>query len=145
MTDRLTTIAAFTCGPDPASQAELAKIKLNANGVKCFLAGKNFVGMYWLVSNAEGGIKLQVKDSDAAKALEILATNEKIDTGKIEDKDWTPEPINPQCPKCHCEDIEYERFSKKMFFLSILLFRFPIPFSKKSYKCQNCGYTWKQR
>ncbi len=41
MTDRLTTIAAFACGPDPASQAELAKIKLNANGIKCFLAGKD--------------------------------------------------------------------------------------------------------
>ena len=141
MTDRLITIANFAFGPDPVLEAELAKIKLESEGTRCFLAGKNFVGMYWLYSGIDRGVKLQVRGSDAARALEILGTDEKIDE-KLE-QDLAPEPINPRCPKCHSEDVEYERFSKAAFYLSILFLRFPIPFFKRSYKCKNCGHTWK--
>jgi len=142
MADRLITIANFAFGPDPVSEAELANIKLGSEGIRCFLAGKNFVGMYWLYSGADHGVKLQVKESNATRALEILCTDEKIDIEELKE-DLTSEPINPPCPKCHSEDVEYERFSKAVFYLSILFFRFPIPFFKRSYKCKNCGHTWK--
>ena len=137
MSDKLVTIANFAFGADPVCQAELAKMKLNAEGIKCFLAGRNFVGTYWLCSMADQGVKLQVKESDAKRALEILGTKEKVEI------DLTEEPTNLRCPKCHSEDIEYEKFSKKMFFLGILFFRFPLPLLKKRYKCNNCGHTWK--
>ena len=141
MADKLITIANFAFGPDPVSEAELAKIKLESEGIRCFLAGRNFVGMYWLYSGIDRGVKLQVRGSDAARALEILGTDEKIDE-KLE-QDLAPEPINPRGPKCHSEDVEYERFSKAAFYLSILFLRFPIPFFKRSYKCKNCWHTWK--
>lgn len=140
MADRLITIATF----DEPLKANMAKIKLESEGIGCFLAGENFVATYWLLANAERGIKLQVKKSEAERALKILGTDEKVDTEQIE-KNLTPEPINPQCPKCHCNDVEYEKFSKKLFYLSILFLRFPLPLLKKSYKCNNCGHTWKQR
>lgn len=140
MADRPITIATF----DEPLKANMAKIKLESEGIGCFLAGENFVATYWLLANAEHGIKLQVKKSEAERALEILGTDEKVDTEQIE-KNLTPEPINPQCPKCHCNDVEYEKFSKKLFYLSILFLRFPIPLSKKIYKCKNCGHTWKGR
>ncbi|RKY23974.1 MAG: DUF2007 domain-containing protein, partial [Planctomycetota bacterium] len=65
MADKLITIARFN---EPL-QAEMAKIKLDVEGINCFLAGENFVGTYWLLANAEGGVKLQVKETDAEKAL----------------------------------------------------------------------------
>jgi len=142
MSDKLVTIANFALGADPACQAELAKMKLNAEGIKCFLAGKYFVVMYWLYSLADHGIKLQVRQSDGERALEILGTNEKADIEESRE-DLTEESADLRCPKCRSEDIEYEKFSKKMFFLGILFFRFPLPFLKKSYKCNNCGHTWK--
>lgn len=140
MADRLITIATF----DEPLKANMAKIKLESEGIGCFLAGENFVATYWLLANAEHGIKLQVKKSEAERALEILGTDEKVDTEQVEEN-LTPEPINPQCPKCHCNNVEYEKFSKKLFYLSILFLRFPLPLLKKSYKCNNCGHTWKQR
>ena len=143
MKERLVTIRRFLGGPDPDFEAELARIKLESNGIWCFLAGKNFVSMYWLLSFAEGGIKLQVRKSDAERALKILENNTRIGFDKTEDRNMEPEPINPPCPKCGSESVEYEGFSTKMFYIGILLFRFPLPFLKKKYKCMNCGEIWK--
>jgi len=53
MDDKLVTIRNFCYSPDPATEAELARIKLEAEGIKCFLAGENFVSTYWLVAGAE--------------------------------------------------------------------------------------------
>ena len=142
MTDKIITIRNFALGPDPASEAELARIKLEANGIRCFLYGKNFVSTYWLLSNAERGIKMQVRESDAARAMEILRTDSSIEPDKnAEDTDQ--KAVNPPCPKCGSNAVEYEGFSKKLFYLAILFFRFPLPFLTKKYKCTNCGNTWK--
>ncbi len=143
MTKKLVTICYFAYGSDPASEAELARIKLEANGIQCFLAGKNFISMYWLLSGADRGIKLQVRESDAEKALEILGTDTHIGLNETDDKDMKPEPINPNCPKCGSNSVKYEGFSTKMFYIGILFFRFPLPFLKKKYKCINCGEIWK--
>ena len=142
MTNKLITIRHFSYGPDPVSEAELARIKLEANGIRCFLSGKNFVSMYWLLSGADRGVKLQVRESDEQKALEILKTDTHIDFNEIEDRAMKPEPINPNCPKCGSNNVEYEKFSMRMFYIGILFFRFPIPFLKKKYKCMDCGRSF---
>lgn len=144
MSDRFVTIANFGFTSDPVSQAELAKIKLEAEGIECFLSGKNFIGTYWLCSAAAGGVKLQVKESDTKRAFEILKTDEKVNTETL-DNDLIPEPINGLCPKCHSDNIEYCRFSKAAFYFGILFFRVPLPLPRKSYKCNDCGHTWKKR
>ena len=132
MTDRLITIATFS-GP---LQAELSKAKLEGKGIRCFLTEDATHSLY---GYAAGTIKLQIKESDAKRALEILECNQR----KEPEEDLTEKPADLRCPKCHSEDIEYEKSSKKVFFLSILLLRFPLPFLKKRYKCNNCGHTWK--
>ena len=141
MADKLITIRNFALGPDPASEAELARIKLQANGIRCFLSGKNFVSTYWLISTAEQGIKLQVRESDAAKAREILGTDSSIEPDEAENT--KQQAVIPPCPECGSNAVEYEGFSKKLFYLGILFFRFPLPFLTKKYKCTNCGNTWK--
>jgi hypothetical protein len=144
MPDRLVTIANFAFTSDPVSQAELAKIKLETEGIKCFLSGKNFIGTDWLCSAVAGGVKLQVKESDTKRASEILRNDEKVSIEAL-GNDLIPEPISGLCPKCHSDDIEYRRFSKTAFYLGILFFRVPLPLPRKSYKCNNCGHTWKER
>ncbi|MHC4481917.1 MAG: putative signal transducing protein [Planctomycetota bacterium] len=139
MTDKLITIANFS---EPF-RAHLAKIELESEGIKCFLVGENFIATYWLLSNADRGIKLQVKESDAKRALEILETRQKPGTAAVTE-DEAHEPADLRCPKCSSENIEYEKFSRKLFFLSILFLRFPLPFPKKSYRCENCGHVWKE-
>jgi len=138
MADRLITIANFN---EPL-EANLAKIKLESAGIKCFLLGENFTATYWLASFADRGVKLQVKETEAKRALEILETKEGQRLKKDEEKDLTTETYDLLCPKCHSENIEYEKFSRKAAFFSILFFRFPLPILKKSYKCRDCGYVW---
>ncbi len=140
MAEKLVTIANFIYGPDPVSQAEIAKTKLENEGIDCFLAGKNFVSMIWFYSAANRGVKLQVRQSDAEKAIEIIRSLEKQ---RAEQKSPAPDEDIPLCPKCDSDDFEYEKFSKNLFYLSILFFRFPLPYPTESYKCTNCRHKWK--
>jgi hypothetical protein len=69
MSDRLVTIGTF----GSAVEANLARNCLQAAGMKAFLADEETVSMAWHLTNALGGIKLQVQDGDAEEALAILA------------------------------------------------------------------------
>jgi membrane protease YdiL (CAAX protease family) len=64
----LVTIATF----DFTAQANVVKLILEKRGIKVFLADDNLVGMDWFVSNAVGGVKLQVAASDANRAGKII-------------------------------------------------------------------------
>jgi Putative prokaryotic signal transducing protein len=53
-------------------EALLAKGRLDASGVECFLADENMVRMDWLISNLLGGVKLLVEPNDFTRASRIL-------------------------------------------------------------------------
>jgi hypothetical protein len=53
-------------------EALLAKGRLQASGIECFLADDNMVRMDWFISNLLGGIKLMVQPADFSKASRIL-------------------------------------------------------------------------
>jgi hypothetical protein len=52
--------------------AIMAKSILDSAGIESFLADDNVISMNWLWSNALGGVKLQVRKTDAAIALNLL-------------------------------------------------------------------------
>jgi hypothetical protein len=139
MTDKLVTIATFW---EPW-EAHLAKAKLDDHGVNCFLSGENFVATYWLLASADRGIKLKVAESDAPEAKKILEGIKSPQAEEATDEGSQVQGENEVCPKCQSTDVEYERFSRKVFFLSILLLKFPLPFFSNRYKCQSCGHTWR--
>ncbi len=64
----LVTVATF----DNLPKAEMARILLNQDGLVAVLTDGNMVATDWLLSNAIGGIKLQVAVEDADRALLIL-------------------------------------------------------------------------
>jgi hypothetical protein len=53
-------------------EALLAKGRLEAHGVECFLADENMVRMDWFISNLLGGVKLLVEPQDFIRASRIL-------------------------------------------------------------------------
>lgn len=79
MAGNLVTIARF----DLAGQAHLAKNALEAAGIRSILADEQTIAMDWLLSNAIGGIKVQVLEEDAERAVaaleESLGGGDKID------------------------------------------------------------------
>ena len=133
MDEKIIKIASFF----DYTKAEIAKIALEREGIQCFLSGENFVATYWLYANAEGGIKLYIKESDKQKALEILKNINRSENAN------TDQSYDIRCPKCSDADIDYEKYSRWAFFISLLFCRLPLTFPLKRYTCNNCGHKWK--
>ena len=66
--DELVTVAAF---PDVA-EAELARERLELEGIQAFVADSQTVGTMPFLANATGGVRVQVDPRDADRAREIL-------------------------------------------------------------------------
>lgn len=64
----LITIASF----DHPIEANLAKSRLEAEGIECVLTNEHIAGMNWVWAPTIGGVGLQVLEADARRALEIL-------------------------------------------------------------------------
>jgi hypothetical protein len=69
MGTRLVTVATF----DQVVQARMAADALRAGGIDAAVADAETVSMDWLLSNAIGGIKVQVRDEDADQAVAELS------------------------------------------------------------------------
>lgn len=72
---RLTTVATF----DLAAKAEVARNVLEDAGIQAAITDSEIVAMDWLISNAVGGIKVQVREEDAERAAAVL--DEQLSTG----------------------------------------------------------------
>ena len=82
--ENLVIVATFTY------PTELAVIRgrLESEGIECFLKDEYTVQAYNFYSNAIGGIKLQVRESDAERAIQILK-----EAGYIKEQDQSPSPF----------------------------------------------------
>jgi len=69
------TIATFSKPED----AHLLRMRLNAGGIEAFVQDENMVQMDWLLSNAVGGVRVQVADEDAKAARDYLANDKGVD------------------------------------------------------------------
>jgi hypothetical protein len=67
--DDLITVASF---PDVA-EAELARERLELEGIRAFVIDAQTAGVMPFLTNAIGGIRVQVEPQDAERAKEILA------------------------------------------------------------------------
>ncbi len=134
---RLVTIATFS----HQTEAYIPKARLEAEGIWAFIADGGTVGANWLYSNAVGGVKLQVRDADVERAIEILG----IEPPETEWDDIEfaggEQDAESTCPRCHSDNIRYERFAMRPLFASWLFLGVPLPFLK--WKCGDCGYEWR--
>ena len=122
---------------DDSFSVHLARVQLESEGIQCFIRDEHIVSVNPLFNFAVDGIKLEVSEEDAEKALEIL---QKIDQRPL---------VNNQnevisCPNCKSTNLYKDFKSMKGFkglvsmFITFFLLVFPI-FFKRVYKCKNCG------
>ena len=131
MTDKLVTIATFSTPFD----ANMAKSVLESAGIPVFIADEYTIGMNWLYSNALGGVKVQVPESVACEAREILALQtEQPAPDKLSETDTCP-----QCGSRSTEDFQDKRGS----FFTWLLLGIPLLLPSEKKRCHNCGQSWK--
>ena len=123
-------------------EALLAKGKLESAGIECLLADGNLVRMDWLLSNAIGGVRLQVHRQDLESARAVLDEPIPPEFGEEE----VGEPYSqPRCPRCCSLDIGFEKIDRFWTYGLWLLLSFPIPIPKNNWKCYTCGIEWTEQ
>ena len=137
MSEELVTIKTFFY----IHETLLVEPSLQSEGIDYILKDQHTVAIDPLVSNAIGGIKLQVKRSDVVKAVAIinnLDQNSRISESEneiiVEDKKFAK--TLEECPKCNSEEIYVKRFT----FLESIFYSF----AKRAHYCKDCKHQWKQ-
>jgi len=125
MEDKFFIVAAF----EYVADVQIIKGKLESEGIPVFLRDENTLNSDPLISNAIGGVKLQVYTKDKDRALEIY--NE-IRAYAIDDYG-----NRIVCPNCKAQKSE-AYFERKSIFHRLFPF-----FEKRKYKCLECGIITK--
>jgi len=127
---------------DNPIDAHLLKTKLESEGIFCYLADENIIGVNPLLSNAVGGIKLNVPDESVEDALRIILETEDTPISNTENQTIS-------CPKCGSTHIfnninnQKGLFAKLATVLSFLTSSLPI-YANKSYLCKDCNTIFDQ-
>lgn len=119
-------------GFDNVIEANIAKSKLDAYGVPCFLTEENMASLYPGASNMmNSNVRLHIFGHDEERVRQIMSEN-----ALTVDDDTTL-----KCPKCRSKNIERD-FPKKLtvsFLSSLQYLFFGIFFPhKKVYRCADC-------
>jgi Cdc6-like AAA superfamily ATPase len=80
-TNNFVTVLTFTY----PYEAEIIRGRLESEGIECFMQDELTVQVNPFYSNAIGGIKLQVRESDLERAIKILK-----EAGYIKEEDFKP-------------------------------------------------------
>lgn len=127
---------------DNPIDAHILKIKLESEGVSCFLFDEHIVSVNPLYSNLVGGIKLKINEEDLIHARNIVF--------ELERTPYTTDNNEEiRCKQCQSTRLQSGYFSMKSIgailsaILSFLLFIFPL-YRKRVYKCLDCGCEFQQ-
>ena len=123
------TIARFSL----AIEAHIARAKLESEGIPAFVADEHTITAQWLYSDAMGGVRLQVPNSCAVTAKEILAID--FSDSLIAEQGFD----EPACPSCGSNSIEPITKGLRMAFVVFLFLHFPLWPFKRKIKCLSCN------
>lgn len=130
----LVTIAEYT----NALQAHIARGRLEAEGLEVHIADEHYITMNWYLSNALGGVKLQVAENKIEQAKEVLAA---IEAGDYEIQESKEDQSSIECPRCHSSKVTQK--SMRGWALSIFYLSNIPCFFKSRYQCSQCQFQWK--
>lgn len=125
--DAIIVLRHFSSGID----ANIAKSKLDAYGVPCFLTEENMATMYQQTFAIK--VRLHVFEKDRDEATRILFETETVDSTET------------VCPRCHSSELERDfpkRFSDEFAgALKIMFFGIFMP-DKKIFRCLRCNHEF---
>lgn len=128
-------------------EAHLAKTYLESEGIECFIKDE-LTAQINIYSNAVGGAKLLVRETEYEQGIELL-----IKGGFIHEPDKKAEPVEiilvdrhfdkTTCPYCKSENISIKKVPHIWSVIVIFIFGAVFPIFKKSFKCYDCEKEWK--
>ncbi len=114
--------------------AHIAKGQLEEEGIACWLKDEHLVSTMPIWTQAVGGIKLMVPESDLERTREVLQS---LETAKQQ---------NTVCPKCNSHNVTFVSTPRKVSnWLSVLLGFFVLSYAMpvdKVYHCFDCGHEF---
>ena len=122
----LVTIASF----NTPLEANILASRLEADGVQCFLAEAETIGVHGLLAGAVGGVKIQVRVSDSSRAGAILRAN-------------TQRSEAPPCPRCGSREVRRKGLSVLAGALMVLTLGVMALFFPVVWICAGCNHRWK--
>lgn len=113
---------------DTVVAANLAKTKLDAYGIPCFLTDENFVALYPIRNDVFPGVRLHIFEQDLQQVKEVLSEAVSIER---------------QCPACRSTSIEYVASRKNLttWVMAEILLSLFLPV-KKVYRCEDCEHEF---
>lgn len=127
---RMKTFATFS----KPEEAHLFAMRLEAAGIPAFVQDEHLIQMYWLYSNTIGGVRVQIPDQELQAALEFLAADV-----PPENSDWQW----VACPRCGSLKTAPDERRRRVSFVCLILFRFPLMIGKHVWQCGDCHQTFK--
>jgi hypothetical protein len=125
-------------------EAHLAKCLLESFGINVIIEDEYTVQVNNFYSNAVGGVKLLVEETQVENALSILKEGEYIkpqyQKPKIKFEKFSSE-YKEKCPYCESTNIIKKKNWNYAKFI-VMLFGLPTPFCKKKYFCFDCDNDW---
>ncbi|GAB0157608.1 hypothetical protein CHRYSEOSP005_28870 [Chryseobacterium sp. Alg-005] len=127
-----------------ALEANRDKQILAESGVNSFIANEQLIQSDWLLSQAVGGIQLQVFEEDLEKAKLILQEYKDNEQFSLEVEHTIENPeFDFVCPKCGSNHIYRDEKPGGGFGLGILILGIPLNVPKNLYHCYYCGNEFK--
>jgi len=133
--EKLVTVGTFAA----PWEAHLAQARLASEGIDAVVADVNVGSLYG--GSLVGGVKLRVREEEAARATELLARESPIPPIYLVTEE---DALAPRCPTCRSEDILFERWSRRSLIGFWLLLGFPLPILIRRWTCRHCGAVWRE-
>ncbi|MEP6923888.1 MAG: DUF2007 domain-containing protein [Pyrinomonadaceae bacterium] len=119
-------------------EAAVLRGRLESAGIQAFLLDEGIVAAHGLLTNAVGGIKIQVEQTDAERALVIVQEQRQPRTATKSKKVNTGWGV---CPKCSGKNLKPFRealgWKGVLLLFGLMIFR-----PKRKLQCNSCDYCW---
>ena len=152
--EKFVTVLTATYG----SEIAVIRGRLESEGITCFVKDELTVQVNPFYSNAIGGVKLQVPESELNQAIEILKEtgyikNENLQSSKelprlneySEEQQKSNDGVKIFCPNCGSDEVVQSKKGSWLFLVTSLLFFYPTPFFQKKYYCFDCKQEFKRK
>ena len=140
MSDRLVTVATFSTDLD----AHLARSKLEACGIPCYLKNEAFAG----VNGGIGPVDLQVLETRADAASSVLSHEASPAPGRSDPPSAPAEEDTPRCLVCQSSLVAFREPPLLLRIVRGLVLQVvPLPpqwFESRRRACGVCGHEWQE-
>ncbi len=141
---KLENIIVFDSYYEPLA-AHLARTKLEAAGIPCFLTNENLVSLNRMYSPVAGGVRLHIYQRDLAKAIDLLrpAVMQATRGGQAAPEATTPDTLT--CPRCGSHEVTYDAAAQPgaaNWFVALLSRLRRYPLQGRAYHCFHCGLNF---